>query len=162
PSRGPASRPRTGACGRARRDVARTPAGPPRGGERTVHHDRSEAPQHRHLRPARRRLAEHGRRLPPPRPRCHVAGVGRLAGRRTRRARGRAVRDGDGGGGAADAGGRMRPAVMPPPTFEPVEPELYEAAIGPAAGCLVGLAIGVAMWASMIVAAWWIWTIVTR
>src|SRR5690606_28680542 len=33
PSRGPASRPRTGACGRARRDVARTPAGHPRGGE---------------------------------------------------------------------------------------------------------------------------------
>ena len=53
----------------------------------------------------------------------------------------------------------MRPAVMPPPT---VEPEMYEAPIGPAAGCLVGLAIGVAMWAAIIGAAWWIWTIVTR
>src|SRR5690554_3418692 len=83
---------------------ARTPAGPPRGGERTVHHDRSEAPQHRHFRLARRRLAKHGRRLPPPRPRCHVAGVRRLAGRRTRRARGRTVWNGDGSRSAAYRG----------------------------------------------------------
>src|SRR5690606_22521925 len=100
--------------------------------------------------------------MAPPRPRCHVAGVGRLAGGRYRRARGRAVRDGNGGGGLADAGGCMQPAVMPRPTFEPVEPELYEVRVGPAAGCLVGLAIGVAMWAAIIAAAWWIWTIVTR
>lgn len=39
----------------------------------------------------------------------------------------------------------MRPAVMAPPTFEPAEPELYEAPIGPAAGCLLGFAIG-AVW----------------
>lgn len=56
----------------------------------------------------------------------------------------------------------MRPAVMPPPTFEPVEPELYEAPIGPAAGCLLGLALGVAMWAAIIGAAWGIWTLIVR
>lgn len=56
----------------------------------------------------------------------------------------------------------MRPAVMPPPTFEPVEPELYEAPIGPAAGCLLGFAIAAVMWAAIIAAAWWIWILLTR
>lgn len=56
----------------------------------------------------------------------------------------------------------MRPAVMPPPTFEPAEPELYEAQIGPAAGCLLGVAIGAVMWAAIIAGAWWIWTLIVR
>lgn len=56
----------------------------------------------------------------------------------------------------------MRSAVMRPPTFEPVEPELYEAPSGPAAGCLVGLAMAAVMWAAIIAAVWWIWTLVTR
>ena len=56
----------------------------------------------------------------------------------------------------------MRSAVMPPPTFEPVEPELYEAPIGPAAGRLLGCAMAALMWAGIIGAAWWIWTLIVR
>ena len=56
----------------------------------------------------------------------------------------------------------MRSAVMPPPTFEPVEPELYEAPIGPVAGCLLGCAMAALMWAAIIGAAWWIWTLIVR
>jgi len=56
----------------------------------------------------------------------------------------------------------MRPAVMPPPTFEPHEPELYEAPIGPAAGCLLAFAMAAVMWAAIIGAVWWIWTVIAR
>lgn len=51
---------------------------------------------------------------------------------------------------------------MPPPAFEPVEPERYEAGLGPAAGCLLGLALGAVLWTVMIGAAWWLWTLIVR
>lgn len=38
----------------------------------------------------------------------------------------------------------------------------YEARLGPTAGCLLGLALGAALWAVMIGAAWWIWMLLMR
>ncbi|HEX7048639.1 MAG TPA: hypothetical protein VF188_00385 [Longimicrobiales bacterium] len=44
----------------------------------------------------------------------------------------------------------------------PDDAEAYEAPIGPAAGCLVGLAMAAVMWAAIIGAAWGIWTVIAR
>ena len=52
------------------------------------------------------------------------------------------------------------PWTAPPAYPLPDGPEAYEAPLGQAAGCLVGLAMGAVMWAAIIGAAWWIWTIV--
>lgn len=48
-----------------------------------------------------------------------------------------------------------------PPAYPlPDDAEAYEAPIGPAAGRLVGLAVGAVMWAAIIGATWGIWMIV--
>ena len=54
------------------------------------------------------------------------------------------------------------PWTAPPAYPLPDDAEAYEAPLGPAAGCLVGLAMAALMWAAIIGAAWWIWTLIVR